>query len=295
MSNFLLSLLCLIVLALFIPLILHWIYRAPRVVEQTTPEQHGMAFSEHRLVGEKQKGLHAWLIRTGISDTTLIIAHGWGANAEMMIPLAKPFYQAGMDVLLYDARNHGMSDSDSFSSLPRFAEDLGSAVAWLKQRSPHHRLIVLGHSIGSAAAILAASQRDDIDLVIGISGFAHPSLVMSRHLDRPWLPRFLRNIIMDYIQWIIGFRFDEIAPMNRIPHVRCPVLLAHGTEDRVVPISDMRLIEANATPQMHLRILEIAGAKHDSLEHFQQHADKLIEFIHSSLETPLDHCPENPG
>jgi alpha-beta hydrolase superfamily lysophospholipase len=295
MSNLLLFLLCLIAFALCIPLILHWVYRAPRVVEQTTPKQHGMVFSEHRLAGEKQKGLHAWLIKAGKSNTTLVVVHGWGANAEMMLPLAQPFYQAGMDVLLYDARNHGKSDSDSFSSLPRFAEDLGTAVAWLKQRNPHQRLVVLGHSIGSAAAILAASQRDDIDLVIGLSGFAHPSLVMRRQLDRPWLPRFLRNIIMDYIQWVIGFRFDDIAPMNRIPHVHCPVLLAHGTEDRVVPISDMRLIEANAPPQISLRILEITGARHDSLDHFLQHADKLIAFIHTSLETPLDQCFDNPS
>lgn len=276
-------LLLLILLAL---LILHWVYRAPRVIEKTTPGDHGMPFSEHQLAGMNRKSLHAWLIHAENSDTTLVVVHGWGANAEMMLPLAQPIHQAGMDVLLYDARNHGKSDGDSFSSLPRFAEDLGTALVWLQRRNPHHKVVVLGHSIGSAAAILAASHRNDIDLVIGLSGFAHPNLVMNRHLDRPWLPRFLRKPIMAYIQWVIGLRFDDIAPMNRIPHVRCPVLLAHGTEDKVVPISDMGLIQASAPPQRPIRALEIAGAGHDSVDHFRQHADTLIEFIQTSLGTP---------
>jgi alpha-beta hydrolase superfamily lysophospholipase len=276
--------LTLFTLVLLFPMVLHWVYRAPRVAECSTPVQHGLPFTQHYLTGIKNKRLFAWWIPAQEKHITLVVVHGWGANAEMMLPLAQPFHQAGIDVLLYDARNHGMSDSDSFSSLPRFAEDLGSALDWIKQRNPQHRLIVLGHSIGSAAAILAASHRDDIDLVIGLSGFAHPDLVMKRHLNRPWLPRFLHPLIMKYIQWVIGFRFDDIAPMNRIPYVRCPVLLAHGTEDTVVPISDMRLIEASATPQRPIRVLDIEGARHDSLAHFQRHADQLVNFVHEALE-----------
>jgi pimeloyl-ACP methyl ester carboxylesterase len=212
-----------------------------------------------------------------------LVVHGWGGNAEMMLPLAQPFHQHGLDVLLYDARNHGKSDGDSFSSLPRFAEDLGSALDWVKQRNPHHRLVVLGHSIGSAAAILAASHRDDIDLLIGLSGFAHPDLVMNRHLDRPWLPRFLRKLIIEYIQRVIGFRFDDIAPMNRIAEVPCPVLLAHGTDDRVVPIEDMHRIVSSALDGQQVEILAVEGARHDSVEHFKQHADKLIGFVAKQL------------
>jgi pimeloyl-ACP methyl ester carboxylesterase len=41
-----------------------------------------------------------------------------------MLPIAAPLRRAGLNVLRVDARNHGGSDSDTFSSLPRFAEDL---------------------------------------------------------------------------------------------------------------------------------------------------------------------------
>lgn len=284
MYLFLPILLGLLVSGLLFPIVLHWVYRAPRVIERSSPLKFDLPFSQHYLNGTNGKRLFSWLIPARGSQSTLVIVHGWGANAEMMLPLAQPFHQSGMDVLLYDARNHGRSDSDGFSSLPRFSEDLGTALTWLRQRFPGRRVVVLGHSIGAAAAILAASQRQDIDMVIGLSGFAHPNLLMKRHLNRPWLPHFLHPLILNYIQWVIGFRFDDIAPMNRIPHVHCPVLLAHGTDDQVVPISDMRLIEANATGDQPIRIIAVQGAEHDSIDCFQQHAGMLIEFIQEHLK-----------
>ena len=180
------------------------------------------------------------------------------------------------------------STGATFSSLPRFAEDLGSVIAWARQRNPSQKIVVLRHSIGAAAAMLAASHRTDIDLLIGLAGFAHPNLVMSRHLGRPWLPRWFRPLIMNYIQWVIGFRFDEIAPMNRIRHISCPVLLVHGTEDSVVPISDMRLIEQNALLENSVHVVAIEGAHHNSVDQFQRHTNYLIAFIHEKLSVESD-------
>ncbi len=283
MSIALIAFLTILTLLLLFPVILHLSYQAPRIKEKGTPGDLGLTYTQHSIPTVKDKQLFAWHIPADASCCTLVIVHGWGANAELMLPLALPFHQAGMDVLLYDARNHGQSDSDSFSSMPRFAEDLEMVLQWLKQRNPDHQVVVLGHSVGAAASILAASRGADIDLVISVSGFAHPRLTMNRHLDRPWVPRFIRPLIISYIQWVIGFRFDDIAPMNRINHVRCPVLLAHGTADTTVPIGDMHLIEASATAERPVQVIAIEGAKHDSVENFQQHADKLIGFVRENL------------
>ena len=87
---------------------------------------------------------------------------------------------------------------------------------------------------------------------------------------------------------VITYRFEDIAPMNRIGHVRCPVLLAHGTHDRVVPISDMQLIEANAGHQQTVRVIAVEEATHDSVERFQQHADLLLDFIRQQLPMKQD-------
>ena len=71
--------------------------------------------------------------------------------------------------------------------------------------------------------------------------------------------------------------------MNRIQHIQCPVLLVHGTEDAVVPISDMHLIEQNALPENSVQLIEIKGAGHNSVKQFQKHATELIDWVHEHL------------
>ena len=75
-----------------------------------------------------------------------------------------------------------------------------------------------------------------------------------------------------------------ISPMNRIQHIQCPGLLVHGTEDAVVPISDMHLIEQNAPPENPIQFIEIEGASHNSVKQFQQHANELIDWVHEQLK-----------
>ena len=81
-------------------------------------------------------------------------------NAALMLPLARPLHEAGYATLFVDARCHGASDDDSFASLPRFAEDLGAAVDWLRGRPEvaAGRVGVIGHSVGAGAALLLASM-----------------------------------------------------------------------------------------------------------------------------------------
>jgi hypothetical protein len=45
----------------------------------------------------------------------------------------------------------------------------------------------------------------------------------------------------------------------------------------------MHLIEASATAERPVQVIAVEGAKHDSVEHFKQHADKLIQFIQDNL------------
>ena len=92
-------------------------------------------------------------------------------------------------------------------------------------------------------------------------------------------------MILAYVQWVISFKFEDIAPMNRIAHIHCPVLLAHGTADAVTPIGDMQLIKENAPSDADLHILAIEDATHDSVDKFEANAGLLIDFIRAKLKT----------
>lgn len=265
--------------ALFL-IALHWGFQAPRLREQGTPADQGWKYETVRIPTVAGKQLFAWWLPTAESDRCIILLHGWGGNAELMLPMARPFLNAGMNVLLLDARNHGNSDGDTFSSLPRFAEDLEHAIDWLRQchADSARQLVLLGHSVGAGAVLLTASRRRNIDAVISIAAFAHPEWMMKRYLGRFGLPKPMVRFILGYVQWIIGHRFSEIAPLHTVCRIDCPILLVHGRADATVPVEDARAI-MNSSCEARLTLLEIDQADHDSVEKIEQHGLELIRFI----------------
>ncbi len=274
------SMMVIIITISFLLIAIHLGFRAPRNKEVGNPKDLGMDYLQLHISINAGKQLFGWLLTAPSSSETLIILHGWGGNAELMLPLAKPFHRAGINILLFDTRSHGNSDSDTFSSLPRFAEDLGNVIDWLKQHYPDRskKIALLGHSVGAGAVLLEASRRDDIAAIISISAFAHPAWMMQRYLQRFYLPASIRSLIMRYVEWVIGHRFATFAPLDTVCKIHCPILLVHGKEDTTIPIEDARAILANC-PEPHLSLLEIDDAGHDSVEKIEQHGEQLIGFL----------------
>jgi len=261
--------------------------RAPRIRETANLAQHGITGREDRLPTQRGKQLFGWLL-PGHADAAaraVVVLHGWGANVEMMLPLARPVQAAGFTVLLIDARNHGASDGDTFSSMPRFAEDLDAAIDWLKSQPEvlPGQIAVIGHSVGAAAALLSASRRHDLCGVISLAAFAHPAVMMRRWLSAKnlaWFP--LGWYVLHYVQHVIGHRFDTIAPVNTLPCVTCPVLLVHGADDSTVPVGDAHALYARRrNDAVKLRVLP---GEHDSTDELERHSDELIAFLHGAFQ-----------
>jgi uncharacterized protein len=189
-------------------------------------------------------------------------------------------------VLLVDARNHGASDADNFSSMPRFAEDLDAGIDWLKTRPEviPEQIAVIGHSVGAAAALLSASRRNDLAGVISLAAFAHPATMMRRWLAAkrmPYLP--LGWYVLHYVQHVIGHRFDAIAPLNTLPRIACPVLLVHGADDRTIPVADAHALLARGR---HGAVqLRVYPGEHDSTDELQRHSAELFAFLRACMRT----------
>ncbi len=261
---------------------------APRIQESGVPD--GLPWNEVRIPTANGKTLFGWLIPADDKAPALAILHGWGANAEMMLPLAKPLHEAGYTLLFLDARSHGRSDGDSFSSLPRFAEDLEHAVDWLQEKNcaPLGSIGVVGHSVGAGAALLLASRRKDLAAVVSLAAFAHPAAMMRRWLKQKGIPYWpFGAYILFYIQRVIGYRFDDIAPCNTIRQIDCPVLLVHGTEDETVPASEARHIHANRRDERTQLLL--MAASHDEYGEIEQQIETMLTFLNASLPPESAH------
>lgn len=60
----------------------------------------------------------------------------------------------------------------------------------------------------------------------------------------------------------------EVSAANSlalVPGLKCPVFLAHGTSDRVIPVECGRRLYAALPPGIEKRWVEIPGADHDNV------------------------------
>jgi len=251
---------------------------APRVIATAQPE--GMPWQAVSVPTANDKNLHGWFIPAGQRQPALVIMHGWGGNAGMMLPLAAPLHAAGYSLLLPDARCHGQSDGDSFASLPRFAEDIEAGLRWLASRPEVDPLAlgVIGHSVGAGAALLAASRQPAIRAVVSLAAFAHPAAMMRRWLTSLNIPYWpLGAYIIAYVQSVIVHRFDAIAPCTTIAKLGCPTLIVHGLEDDTVPVEDARQIFA-ARSSDAVELLLVPGS-HDDYGDMAEQVGLLRAFL----------------
>lgn len=271
--------------------ILHGL-RAPRVphgdawASLNLPQERLLAV---RLPGPGGRHLAAWLALPHpvpqAGAPAVLVMHGWGANASMMCPVAAPLLDAGMAVLLLDARCHGDSDDEPFTSMPRFAEDIDAGLRWLRARKDidNERMALLGHSVGAGAALLHAARAGAgpaLRAVVSLAAFAHPREVMRRWLAQYHLPYpILGWYVLRHVQRVIGARFDDIAPLHTIARVACPVLLLHGRDDAVVPFSDALRLQRAAR---QAELIAVAGG-HDLREALTPDAAVLVDFLRRSL------------
>lgn len=261
--------------------------RAPRLAYAGPLRGDFGVAQEVRLPTRNHKMLTGWFVATSgaVASPAVVVMHGWGANASLMQGCLAPLHAAGLGVLLLDARCHGRSDGEPFTSLPRFAEDIEAGLAWLSTQPlvDSKRLAVIGHSVGAGAALLTATRHGDVRAVVSISAFAHPYEVMLRYLASYRIPYPLLGwYVLLHVQRVIGARFDAIAPLRSMTQISSPVLLVHGREDEMVPLDDARRLLA-AGRACSVELLEVVG-RHDLSTSLDKHLPEITAFLQQALQ-----------
>ncbi len=292
----------------FINILLIWLglhllargYRNPKRPHRKTPTDAGISFREVTFPTQNDCRLYGWWIpkttRESSRAPVIVLVHGWGQNVEFFLPLIKILHSRGFHLLAFDARNHGSSESDGYSNMLKFAEDILAAVDFVRKdfNTWKEWIGVIGFSIGGAAAIYAAAHEPRIRRVVTIGAFAHPAEVMKVELRKRHIPYFpVVWLLFQYIQFKIGARFKHIAPMNNIARASAKILLVHGTEDKIVPVEQALVLQEYGNPERtRLWLVEHAG-HFDCLNH-PEIPRRLSEFLEKgfsllSAEDSLTH------
>lgn len=249
-----------------------------------TPDRHGLKYEEVFFRSKDGTPLGGWFLpAVGEPKGTVIHFHGNAQNMSAHFGFVSWLPAEGFNLLVFDYRGYGTSAGRADRN--GVYEDSLAALDYIAARPgiDHSRLLVLGQSLGGANAIAAVGSRphSGIRAVVIESVFAsYRGIVRDKIADIPLLS--LLRAPLSHI--LIG---NSLSPDAVIANIApTPLLIIHGTGDRVVPFSHgTRLFELAREPK---QFWSIDGGGH--IEAFvdagSPYRKRLVTFFNKVLEGP---------
>ena len=255
-------------------------------------------------------GLRLHYTRTGGPKSPLVLAHGVTDDGLCWSPVAAAL-APDYDVIMIDARGHGLSDAppEGYGPIEQ-ADDLAGLIRALDLKSP----IVLGHSMGAISTLVLAARHPQLPRAIALEDpppwwdptFERPftpdwqagmrawiatlqqqprqALIDAQHVESPhWSDAELEPWANSKLRFSLNF-FNHLGDPDLdwpalLRQVKCPALLITGDPAAgalVTPQAALALKEQ--VPQ--LEIAHIAGAGHSiRRDQFERYLQVLRPFL----------------
>lgn len=203
-----------------------------------------------------ERDLAAWLLRSPQAqpfEPLVLIAHGWGASHGTVIRLGEPLVRRGHDVLLFDVRGHGKNVPERFVTIRHFRDDLMAVVRYAAKRFPDRQLVVVGHSLGGAAGVLAAADGAPIDGLVLIAAPSDVMRVTAEYLTDHGFPGGPLVVLLRPFLWFrVGGSLRPLTPSRRIRELDLPILMLQPENDGRVVRGHAERLSAAAGMDYHL-------------------------------------------
>ncbi|HEX4574831.1 MAG TPA: alpha/beta fold hydrolase [Gemmatimonadales bacterium] len=231
------------------------------------PRRLGIANGERiELVAADGTKLAGWYLPPGDGAAGrrpgLLWFYGNAENVAALGPLLRDFQPAGSALLAIDYPGYGGSGGRATEAGLYAAADAAYAALARRPEIDARRIYVYGRSLGSAVATYTAVRHPVAGLILE-SPFT-TAAAMARHLYRFLPPLPLRLAL------------DNLAHIRR---VHCPVLVFHGTADRLVPTAMGMQVAAAAGGPVEVVLIQGAGHNDTYALGGRDYRDKVWAFV----------------
>jgi pimeloyl-ACP methyl ester carboxylesterase len=204
---------------------------------------------------EPQSGirLNALLFRTqnAVKKGVILYFHGNRGNLQRWGAMHQAFTQLGYDFLAPDYRGYGKSGGQPDE--PFLFADALYIYDWLATHYEPENIILYGRSLGSGMASYLAARVQARFLILETPFDTIHGMIAS-HVGRDALP----------------MRFSQVFPNHtHVAQTNMPVLIFHGTRDRVVPYASAVKLKESLKPSD--QFITIQGGAHNNLETFVEY------------------------
>lgn len=249
-------------------------------VRRPTSKVRDLGFRhEDVVIGSGEGRLRGWLLSPAPEPEErplVLLVHGWGANHGTMVALADPLVATGHPVLLFDVRGHGRNDQVPHVTVRHFRDDILAAARFAAARFPDRKRVVVGHSMGGAAAVLAAARGAPVHGVVTVAAPADVLEVTADHLSDRGLPGALMvAALRPFWRRRVGEPFHHLVPERKMGAIRHPVMVIHPEMDRRVGVAHALRLAGAAGTKAHI----IGGAGHTDVLAHPETVGWVLDFL----------------
>lgn len=206
--------------------------------------------------------IHGLLIRSKESKGVILYFHGNTGSIRRWAVTGEELTSFGFDVFIVDYRGYGKSRGRRSESAMHL--DAQAAFEFLQRKYRDDQIVIYGRSLGSGFAVPLAAKFPQSKLVLETPFY---SLLEIAEQQAPYVP----------IGFLLRFplRSDEV-----IGEITNPLIVFHGTRDRVVPYqSGLKLYEKAGTSNKQM--VTIPRGRHNDLSKHALFREKMHEFLDS--------------
>jgi pimeloyl-ACP methyl ester carboxylesterase len=212
------------------------------------------------------------------SGPRVVLAHGWSGRGGQFYPWVDLLTEAGFSVTLFDAPGHGSSEGNT-GSLVQMVKSLQAIAA---AYGPLHA--VIGHSLGGAAALVAAAQGLPTEYVVTLNAPADILQVMENSMRSMGLRKKSIERIWAGLEQRFGIQLHDYQPHQQAYRIKQKVLLIHDLDDKEVHWKDQELLHQKIP---HAEVLTTKGHGHYRILRHTQAILKTRQFLMGEGVEPL--------
>lgn len=234
----------------------------PSKIVSVSPADIRLPFEDLRLLTSDGVSIAAWYVPAENTGKTVLFFHGNGGNMGGRIDLVQAMHEMGLNVLIIDYRGYGNSEGRPSEEGTYLDADAAWQYLTGKLGVPGSDIVIYGRSLGGAVACWLAAEKAPAALVLESTFTSIPDMAAGQY---PFLP----------VRLFCRFGYTTT---DNVQNVRCPVLISHGRDDRVVPYEHGRkILDAANAPKQFVELTE--GHNVCSLAVDWDYRDAFEEFI----------------
>ena len=246
-------------LCLFVYFIQESMIFYPAKLPADYPFEFDSDYEELSVVTQDLSVLDGLLFTTDSPRGLIFYLHGNAGALDSWGTVASLYTNLKYDIFILDYRGYGKSEGQ-INDERQFYTDIQMAYNELKNRYKERDIVILGYSLGAAAAAKLAAENNPGQLILQAPYYSMLDLKQKLY---PYLPDF-----------ILKYKFETYRYLDSVV---VPVTIFHGDKDEVIYYGSSLKLKEHLKPTDQL--IPLPGQFHNGITENPLYQEKLKEIL----------------